>query len=105
LSPAPATDTFGRSKRADVLVVIGTHRLQDPPWPRAEAALGQAQRKVQGYFANRDGRHRGTTAAKAASVDRPAAAVCPRRSRSAKARNGPGPPPALVHDGAVSGDD
>ena len=99
---APATDTLP-VKRGDVLVTI------DPTDFRialasAEAALGQAQRKVQGYFANRDA-ETAMTNAKAADVDHARAMVASAESDLAKAHTDLSRRQALAHDGAVSGDE
>ncbi|HZZ89118.1 MAG TPA: biotin/lipoyl-binding protein, partial [Caulobacteraceae bacterium] len=80
---APATDTLP-VKKGDVLVEL------DPTDFRialasAQAALGQAQRKVEGYFASRDAQT-ATTAAKAADVDRARADVASAEADVAKAR-------------------
>jgi len=70
----------------------------------AEAALGQAQRKVQGYFANRDA-EAAMTNAKAADVDHARAMVASADADLAKARTDLSRRQALAHDGAVSGDE
>ena len=49
---APATDTLP-VRRGDVLVVIDPADFK-LALAQDEAALGQAQRRVEGYFANRD---------------------------------------------------
>jgi membrane fusion protein (multidrug efflux system) len=99
---APATDTKP-VKQGDTLVVI------DPTDFRialdsAQAALGQAQRKVEGYFANRDA-DAATTSARAASVDQARAQLASAEADLAKARTDLGRRQALAHDGAVSGDE
>jgi membrane fusion protein (multidrug efflux system) len=99
---APATDTLP-VKQGDVLVVI------DPTDFRialasAQAALGQAQRKVEGYFANRDA-DAATTTARAASVDQARAQLASAEADVAKARTDLDRRQALAHDGAVSGDE
>jgi membrane fusion protein (multidrug efflux system) len=99
---APATDTLP-VKKGDVLVVIDPTDFKIA-LDSAEAALGQAQRKVEGYFANRDAQT-ATTASKAASVDQARAQVASAESDLAKARTDLGRRQALAHDGAVSGDE
>jgi len=99
---APATDTLP-VKKGDVLVTI------DPTDFRialasAEAALGQAQRKVQGYFANRDA-ETAMTSAKGADVDHARAMVASAEADLAKAHTDLSRRQALAHDGAVSGDE
>ena len=99
---APATDTLP-VKKGDVLVVI------DPTDFRialasAEAALGQAQRKVEGYFANRDAEN-ATTAAKGFDVEHARALVASAEADLAKARTDLARRQALARDGAVSGDE
>ena len=100
---APATDTLP-VKKGDVLVVIDPTDFKIA-LAAAEAALGQAQRKVEGYFANRDAQTRddrrqgaptSTTPAPSSPAPRP---TSPRRAPTSRAaRRSP-------HDGAVSGDE
>jgi membrane fusion protein (multidrug efflux system) len=97
-----ATDTLP-VKKGDVLVVI------DPTdfklgLAADEAALGQAQRKVQGYFANRDAEN-AVTAARGASIEQASAQLASAQADLAKARTDLGRRQALSHDGAVSGDE
>ncbi len=99
---APATDTKS-VKQGDVLVVIDPTDFKIA-LASAEAALGQAQRKVQGYFANRDAVS-ATTAAKGFDVERARALVAGAQADLAKARTDLGRRQALAHDGAVSGDE
>jgi membrane fusion protein (multidrug efflux system) len=99
---APATDTLP-VKRGDVLVVI------DPTDFRialdsAEAALGQAQRKVEGYFANRDAEN-AETSAKGFDIARASALVASAEADVARAHIDLTRRQALAHDGAVSGDE
>jgi membrane fusion protein (multidrug efflux system) len=99
---APATDTLP-VKRGEVLVVIDPAdfklALVDD-----EAALGQAVRKVQGYFANYDAQSAMTTA-KGADVDHARATLLSAQADLAKARTDLERRQALAHDGAVSGDE
>ncbi|MEJ0064113.1 MAG: HlyD family efflux transporter periplasmic adaptor subunit [Caulobacteraceae bacterium] len=99
---APATDTLP-VKRGDVLVVIDPTDFKIA-LASAEAALGQAQRKVEGYFAGRDA-DAATTTAKAASVDQARAQLASAEADLAKARTDLDRRQALAHDGAVSGDE
>jgi membrane fusion protein, multidrug efflux system len=99
---APATDTLP-VKRGDVLVVIDPTDFKIA-LDSAEAALGQAQRRVEGYFANRDA-ETATTVSKAASVDQARAQVSGAESDLAKARTDLSRRQALARDGAVSGDE
>ena len=99
---APATDTK-QVKKGDPLVVI------DPTDFRialasAQAALGQAQRRVEGYFANHDA-EAAMTQAKSADVDHARAEVASAEADLAKARTDLTRRQALAHDGAVSGDE
>ena len=99
---APATDTLP-VKKGDVLVVIDPTDFKIA-LASAEAALGQAQRKVQGYFANRDA-DAATTVSRAASVEQARAQLASAEADLAKARTDLGRRQALAHDGAVSGDE
>jgi membrane fusion protein, multidrug efflux system len=97
-----ATDTLP-VKQGDVLVVI------DPSDFRLalaadQAALGQAVRKVQGYFANRDA-ETAVTQARGASIQQASAQLLSAQADLAKARVDLGRRQALSHDGAVSGDE
>ena len=98
----PATDTMP-VKTGDVLVVIdpADFRLA---LAQDEAALGQAQRRVQGYFANRDANN-ATIAAKAADIERARAQLISAQSDSDKAHTDLARRQALSRDGAVSGDE
>jgi membrane fusion protein (multidrug efflux system) len=99
---APATDTLP-VKRGDVLVEIDPTDFKIA-LDSAEAALGQAQRKVEGYFANRDA-DAATTSSKAASVDQARAQLASAAADLTKARTDLSRRQALAHDGAVSGDE
>ena len=99
---APATDTLP-VKKGDVLVVIDPTDFKIA-LASAEAALGQAQRKVEGYFANRDA-DAATTSSKAASVEQARAQLASADADLAKARTDLSRRQALAHDGAVSGDE
>ncbi len=99
---APVTDT-DPVRKGQVLVVI------DPTdFKRAlaadEAALGQAERRVEGYFANRDAQATMITA-KAADVERARAQLASAQADLAKAQTDLARRQALAHDGAVSGDE
>jgi membrane fusion protein (multidrug efflux system) len=99
---APVTNTR-QVKRGDVLVVI------DPADFKLElaadqAALGQAVRKVQGYFATNEAQNAMTTA-KGADVAHARAMIASAEADLAKARTDLQRRQALVHDGAVSGDE
>jgi membrane fusion protein, multidrug efflux system len=99
---APATDTLP-VKKGDVLVVIDPTDFKIA-LASAEAALGQAQRRVEGYFANRDAQA-AVTVAKGADVDHARAEVASAEADLAKARTDLSRRQALAHDGAVSGDE
>src|ERR1700722_2572379 len=99
---APATDTLP-VKQGDVLVVIDPTDFKIA-LDSAQAALGQAQRKVEGYFANRDA-DAAATSSKAASVEQARAQLASAEADLAKARTDLGRRQALSHDGAVSGDE
>jgi membrane fusion protein (multidrug efflux system) len=99
---ARASDTLP-VKKDDVLVVIDPTDFKIA-LASAEAALGQAQRKVEGYFANRDAEN-ATTAAKGFEVEHARALVASAEADLAKARTDLGRRQALAHDGAVSGDE
>ncbi len=99
---APATDTKP-VRLGETLVVIDPTDFKIA-LASAEAALGQAQRKVEGYFANRDAEN-AVTAAKGFDIDRSRALVASAESDLAKARTDLARRQALAHDGAVSGDE
>jgi membrane fusion protein, multidrug efflux system len=99
---APATDTLP-VKRGEVLVVIDPADFKIA-LAADEAALGQAVRKVQGYFANYDAQSAMTTA-KGADIDHARATLLSAQADLAKARTDLQRRQALVHDGAVSGDE
>jgi membrane fusion protein (multidrug efflux system) len=99
---APATDTK-QVRKGEELVLIDPTDFKIA-LASAEAALGQAQRKVEGYFANRDAQAAMTTA-KGASIDHARAEVLSAEADLAKARTDLNRRQALAHDGAVSGDE
>ena len=99
---APATDTLP-VKRGDVLVVIDPADFKLAV-AEDEAALGQAVRRVQGYFANRDA-NAATTQAKAADLARARAQLVSAQADFARARTDLARRQALASDGAVSGDE
>jgi membrane fusion protein (multidrug efflux system) len=99
---APATDTLP-VKRGDVLVVIDPSDFK-LALAQDEAALGQAQRRVEGYFATRDAQSAMTTA-KAADADHARAQLASAEADLAKARTDLARRQALSADGAVSGDE
>ena len=99
---APATDTLP-VKKGDVLVELDPADFK-LALAQDEAALGQAQRRVQGYFANRDA-DTATTTAKGAEVDRARAQLGSAEADLAKAQTDLGRRQKLVADGAVSGDE
>jgi membrane fusion protein (multidrug efflux system) len=90
-------------KKGDVLVVIdpADYRLT---LAQAQADLDQAQRKVQGYFANNDAQA-ATTDARQADVDRAQAQLTSALSDQAKASTDLTRRQALAPAGAVSGDE
>jgi membrane fusion protein (multidrug efflux system) len=98
----PATDTLP-VKQGDVLVVIDPADFK-LALAQDEAALGQAERRVQGYFANRDADN-ATITAKGADVERARAQLVSAQSDSDKARTDLARRQALSKDGAVSGDE
>jgi membrane fusion protein (multidrug efflux system) len=102
LIKAPATDTLP-VKQGDVLVEIDPTDFKIA-LASAEAALGQAQRKVEGYFANRDAQN-AVTAAKGFDIERSRALVASAEADVARARTDLSRRQALAHDGAVSGDE
>jgi len=99
---APATETLP-VRKGDVLVVIdpADYRLA---LAQAQAELGQAERKVQGYFANSDAQA-ATTAAKAADITRSQAQLSSAQADFARARTDLDRRQALSSAGAVSGDE
>ena len=99
---APATDTRP-VKQGDVLVVLDPADFK-LALAQDEAALGQAERRVQGYFANRDA-DAATTAAKGADVERARAQLASADADLAKAQTDLARRQKLVADGAVSGDE
>jgi len=99
---APATNTLP-VKKGDVLVVIDPTDFK-LALAADEAALGQAERKVQGYFANVDAES-AMTAAKGADVDHARAMLASAQADLAKANTDLARRQALAHDGAVSGDE
>jgi membrane fusion protein (multidrug efflux system) len=99
---APISDTLP-VRKGDVLVVIDPADFQLAV-RQAQAALGQAQRRVQGYFANSDAQA-GMTAAKAADVAKAAAVLASGQADLARARTDLERRKALAPAGAVSGDE
>jgi membrane fusion protein (multidrug efflux system) len=99
---APATDTQP-VKRGQVLVVIDPADFK-LALAADEAALGQAVRKVQGYFANYDAQS-AMTAAKGADIEHARALLASAQADLAKARTDLARRQALASDGAVSGDE
>ena len=99
---APATDTKP-VKAGDVLVVIdpADFRLA---LAQDEAALGQAERRVEGYFGARDA-DAATTVAKGAEVERARAQLASADADLAKAQTDLSRRQKLAGDGAVSGDE
>src|SRR5580704_17444760 len=79
----PATDTMP-VKKGDVLVVIDPSDFK-LALAADEAALGQAQRRVEGYFANRDAQG-ALTQAKGADVDHARAMLSSAEADVAKAQ-------------------
>ena len=71
---------------------------------QAQAALGQAQRKVQGYFANNDAQA-AMTLARGADVDRARAQLSSAQADFTRARTDLSRRQALASAGAVSGDE
>jgi membrane fusion protein (multidrug efflux system) len=99
---APVGDTHP-VKKGDVLVVIdpSDYRLA---LAQAEAALGQAERKVQGYFAS-TGAAAANTAARGADIARAEAQLKSAEADLARARTDLTRRQALAPAGAVSGDE
>jgi len=99
---APATDTLP-VKKGDVLVVIDPTDFKIA-LAADEAELGQAERRVQGYFANRDAEAALTTA-RGADIAHARAEVESAKADLAKAQTDLARRQALAADGAVSGDE
>jgi membrane fusion protein (multidrug efflux system) len=99
---APATDTLP-VRRGDVLVVIDPADFK-LALAQAQAALGQAERRVQGYFASRDA-NAALTQAKVADLARAKAQLASAQSDFERARTDLARRQALAADGAVSGDE
>ena len=99
---APVSNTLP-VKKGDVLVVIDPTDFK-LALAADEAALGEAERKVQGYFADRDAQS-ALTAAKGADIAHSRALLASAEADLAKARTDLARRQALVHDGAVSGDE
>ena len=90
-------------RKGDVLVVIDPADFQIA-LDQAEASLGQAERKVRGYFADRDAQI-AVTASRAADVDRARAQVASAAADLSRARTDLTRRQALAPAGAVSGDE
>jgi membrane fusion protein (multidrug efflux system) len=99
---APVTNTQA-VKKGDVLVVIDPTDFK-LALEADEAALGQAQRRVEGYFATRDAQN-AMTAAKGADIERARAQLVSAQADNARAHTDLARRQALAHDGAVSGDE
>jgi membrane fusion protein (multidrug efflux system) len=99
---APIYDTMP-VHRGDVLVVIDPTDFK-LALAEDEAALGQAERRVEGYFASRDAQG-AMTHAKAADVEHARAQLTSAQSDLARARTDLARRQALAADGAVSGDE
>ncbi|HEX3917817.1 MAG TPA: HlyD family efflux transporter periplasmic adaptor subunit [Caulobacteraceae bacterium] len=99
---APISDTLP-VKKGDVLVVIDPTDFK-LALAADEAALGQAERKVQGYFANSDAQT-AMINAKGADIVHARALVASAEADLAKAHTDLARRQALAHDGAVSGDE
>jgi membrane fusion protein (multidrug efflux system) len=99
---APAADTLP-VKKGDVLVVIDPSDFK-LALAQAQATLGQAQRKVQGYFANNDAQT-AMTGARGADIDRAKAELSSAQADMARARTDLDRRKALAPAGAVSGDE
>ena len=99
---APASDTLP-VKKGDVLVVIDPSDFR-LALAQAQAALGQAERKVQGYFANNDAQA-ATTSARGADIDRARAQLSSAQADLARASTDLQRRKALAPAGAVSGDE
>ncbi len=107
LSPGPVAKIFVSEtqavKKGDPLVVIDDADARIAV-AQAEAALGQAERKVRGYFAN-DTALGGQFEARQADVARADAQIAAARSDVERARVDLARRQALVGEGAVSGDE
>jgi len=107
LSPGPVAKIFVVETQAvragDPLVVIDDADARIAV-AQAEAALGQAERKVKGYFAN-DTALGGQFEARQADVARADAQIASAKSDVERARVDLGRRQALVGEGAVSGDE
>jgi membrane fusion protein (multidrug efflux system) len=99
---APVTDTQP-VKKGDVLVVIDPADFK-LALAQDEAQLGQAIRRVQGYFASRDA-DSAAVAARASDVERARAELASAEADAAKAHTDLARRQALTADGAVSGDE
>jgi membrane fusion protein (multidrug efflux system) len=99
---APISNTLP-VKKGDVLVVIDPTDFK-LALAADEAALGQAERKVQGYFADSDAQS-ALINAKGAEVTHARAMVASAEADLAKAHTDLARRQALAHDGAVSGDE
>jgi len=99
---APVNDTQP-VHRGDILVVLDPADFQLAV-EQAQAALGQAERKVQGYFANSDAQA-GMTAARVADIERARAQLAGAQSDLARANTDLKRREALAPAGAVSGDE
>jgi len=99
---APISDTLP-VKRGDVLVEIDPADYQLAV-AQAEAALGQAERKVQGYFASSDAQA-GMVAARQADVLKAKAQLASAEADLARAKTDLDRRKALAPAGAVSGDE
>jgi membrane fusion protein (multidrug efflux system) len=99
---APVSDTVP-VRKGDVLVVIDPtdYRLA---LNEAQAALGQAERKVEGYFATNEAQA-ANTAARGADIDHAGAQLHSAQADLAKAQTDLGRRQALAPAGAVSGDE
>jgi membrane fusion protein (multidrug efflux system) len=90
-------------KAGDPLVVIDDADAKIAV-AQAEAALGEAERKVQGYFAN-DGALGGLVSARSADIARANAMISSAQSDLERAKTDMDRRDALVASGAVSGDE
>ena len=99
---APVNDTQ-LVKQGDVLVTIDPSDYQLAV-NQAQAALGQAERKVQGYFATSDAQA-GMTAARSADILKAQAQLGSAQADFARARTDLSRRQALAPSGAVSGDE
>ena len=99
---APISDTLP-VHRGQVLVVIDPADFQ-LALEQAEAALGQAQRRVEGYFADADA-GAATTGARQADVERASAELASAQADFTRAQTDLQRRQALAPAGAVSGDE